>query len=148
VETAEPVVPTSATKDRATTTHPYIETSARLRRLMTTDAPRMTTQTLSVLSTMLADPDADWYGFELSKHSSLKPGTIYPILARLLKVGWLERRWEDIDPAVEGRPRRRLYRLTGVGVPAAHRALEQHLTSLHVSQPVHNLRPRHRTGLT
>ncbi len=80
-------------------------------------APRMTTQTLTVLSTMLSDPDADWYGLELCKRSRLKPGTVYPVLDRLLKAEWVERRWEDIDPKIEGRPRRRLYRLTGVGAP-------------------------------
>lgn len=93
-------------------------------------APRITTQVLSVLSAMLSDPDADWYGFDLCKRSSLKPGTIYPILDRLLKVGWLERRWEDIDPTTEGRPKRRLYRLTGIGASAARRALDEHLASL------------------
>ena len=93
-------------------------------------SPRITTQVLSVLSTMLGDPDADWYGFDLCKKSSLKPGTIYPILDRLLKVGWLERRWEDIDPSTEGRPKRRLYRLTGVGASSARMALDEHLASL------------------
>lgn len=92
--------------------------------------PRMTTQTLAVLSTMLGDEDADWYGLDLSNRSGLKPGTIYPILDRLLKAGWLDRRWEDIDPVTEGRPRRRLYRLTATGAAAARRALDDHLTAL------------------
>jgi DNA-binding PadR family transcriptional regulator len=108
----------------------------------------MTTQTLAVVSAMLANPDADWYGLELAKQSKLKPGTIYPILDRLLKGDWLERRWEDIDPAVEGRPRRRLYRLTAVGAPAARRALEEHLASLQPSNSTQNVSPRHRLGLT
>ena len=90
----------------------------------------MTTQTLAVLSAMLRDEDADWYGLDLSKRSGLKPGTIYPILDRLLNAGWLDRRWEDIDPVIEGRPRRRLYRLNAVGAPAARRALDDHLISL------------------
>ncbi len=99
--------------------------------------PRMTTQTLAVLSTMLGDEDADWYGLDLSKRSGLKPGTIYPILDRLLKAGWLDRRWEDIDPVAEGRPRRRLYRLTAIGAPSARRALDEHLRSLgqHLGAP-------------
>jgi PadR family transcriptional regulator PadR len=108
--------------------------------------PSLTTQTLRVLNLMLSDRDAEWYGLELSKGSDLKPGTIYPMLDRLLKVGWLERRWEDIDPAVEGRPRRRLYRLTGVGARAAGDALEEHLASLRRLQPRErfdpSLRPR------
>lgn len=107
--------------------------------------PRMTTQTLSVLSTMLGAPEADWYGLDLSKRSGLKPGTIYPILDRLLKAGWLERRWEQIDPVAEGRPRRRLYRLTGVGAPAARRALDDHLRLL--GQPAPSPRATRRPGL-
>jgi DNA-binding PadR family transcriptional regulator len=101
----------------------------------------MTTQTLAVLSTMLRAEQADWYGLDLSKRSGLKPGTIYPILDRLLKAGWLEREWEDIDPATEGRPRRRLYHLTAVGAPSARRALDDHLVSLGQPSP----RP-HRSG--
>jgi PadR family transcriptional regulator PadR len=102
----------------------------------------MTTQTLAVLSVILSAPtDAEWYGLELSRRSALKPGTIYPILDRLLKAGWLERRWEEIDPAAESRPRRRLYRLTAIGAPAARHALDQHLASLHHAQPVESFKP-------
>ena len=108
-------------------------------------APRMTTQTLKVLSTILSDPDAEWYGLELCKRARLKPGTIYPTLDRLIKAEWLERRWEDIDPATEGRPRRRLYRLTGIGAPAARQALDEHLAALQPAvveswRPAHQLR--------
>jgi DNA-binding PadR family transcriptional regulator len=95
----------------------------------------MTIQTLAVLSTLLSDPEAEFYGLELSKRSGLKPGVIYPMLDRLLKAGWLERRWEDIDPSVEGRPKRRLYRLSGVGAHAARQELDGHLAALPHLQP-------------
>jgi DNA-binding PadR family transcriptional regulator len=107
----------------------------------------MTTQTLAVLSAMLSDPYTEWYGLELSKRSGIKPGTIYPILDRLLKAEWLERHWEEIDPTIEGRPRRRLYSLTGAGVPAAQRALDEHLAFLRRPEPPQGLRPDHRPGL-
>jgi PadR family transcriptional regulator, regulatory protein PadR len=90
----------------------------------------MTAQMLKVLSALLSAPEADWYGFDLCKRAGMKPGTIYPIFARLLEAGWVERRWEEIDPVKEGRPRRRLYRFTAVGVPAARQALDQHLAAL------------------
>jgi DNA-binding PadR family transcriptional regulator len=107
----------------------------------------LTTQTLRVLNLMLSDRGAEWYGLELSKRSDLKPGTIYPMLDRLLKVGWLERRWEDIDPALEGRPRRRLYRLTGIGARAAGDALEEHLASLRRLQPRERFDPSPRPSV-
>jgi PadR family transcriptional regulator, regulatory protein PadR len=121
----------------------YIGLSATLYRDRSMPSPRMTTQTLTVLSTMLSAPDADWYGLELCKRVGLKPGTIYPILDRLLKVEWLERRWEKIDPKVEGRPRRRLYHLTGAGALAAREALDEHLASLRPI-PAESWRPAHR----
>jgi PadR family transcriptional regulator, regulatory protein PadR len=103
--------------------------------------PRLTTQTLTVLGAMLSAPEADWYGLSLSKCSGLKPGTIYPILDRLLKLGWLERRWEDIDPVAKGRPKRRLYRLTATGAPAARLALDAHIASLRRPRPAIGVRP-------
>jgi PadR family transcriptional regulator len=112
---------------------------------MAKDRPQMTVQTLKVLNTVASDPEAEWYGLELSKRSGLKPGTIYPILDRLLKVDWLERRWEEIDPAVEGRPRRRLYRLTRVGEAAARQALDEHLASLQQNQA--QVAPKPKLGL-
>jgi PadR family transcriptional regulator, regulatory protein PadR len=47
----------------------------------------------------------------------------HPILARLETVNWVESRWEDIDPSIEGRPARRYYRLTTEGAEQAQRAL-------------------------
>ena len=46
-------------------------------------------------------------------------GTLYKALERMQRAGLLESRWED--PAIaaeEGRPRRRLYRVTGLGEQA------------------------------
>ncbi len=48
-------------------------------------------------------------------------GTLYKALARLEEFGLLVSRWEDAA-AAEGRPRRRLYELTGQGAQVAERA--------------------------
>ena len=48
-------------------------------------------------------------------------GTLYKALGRLEEFGLLASRWEDAA-AVEGRPRRRLYELTGEGARVAERA--------------------------
>lgn len=85
----------------------------------------MTPAMVSLLSAMLGSPASDWYGFELSKSAGLKSGTIYPALARLERYRWLEGHWEDLDPSAAGRPRRRLYRLTGEGEVAVRRKLEE-----------------------
>jgi PadR family transcriptional regulator, regulatory protein PadR len=49
-------------------------------------------------------------------------GTLYKALGRLEELGLLASRWEDAA-AVEGRPRRRLYALTGEGARVAQRAV-------------------------
>ena len=51
-------------------------------------------------------------------------GTLYKALGRLEEFGLLTSRWEDAA-AVEGRPRRRLYELTGEGARAAERSRAQ-----------------------
>ena len=51
-------------------------------------------------------------------------GTLYKALGRLEEFGLLGSRWEDAAP--EGRPRRRLYELTGQGVRVAEQALADH----------------------
>ncbi|MGH1555978.1 PadR family transcriptional regulator [Streptomyces sp. L7] len=58
----------------------------------------MTLQTQLVLRALLEDPARLRYGLELCELAGLPSGTIYPILARLEQVGWLESSWED--PAV------------------------------------------------
>ena len=79
---------------------------------------------LKVLRVLLDHPRAAHYGLELSKHSGVVTGTIYPILTRLEQAGWVVSGWEDNDPSSAGRPRRRLYWLTDQGIEKASLALE------------------------
>lgn len=99
----------------------------------------MTKQTLAVLAVFLVDADAEWHGFDLADQTKLKSGTLYPLLARLEKAGWLTSHKEDIDPRVAGRPQRRLYRLTGEGEVAGRRELTAHLEL--VSRPFSPVQP-------
>ena len=76
-----------------------------------------------VLDVLLEDPERELYGLEIGGAAGLASGTVHPLLARLEGRGWLESRWEDIDPSSQGRPARRYYRLTGQGVEGAQAAL-------------------------
>ena len=87
--------------------------------------PKMTAATVSVLRLLLLDPAREMYGLELVRAAGLATGTIHPILARLEACGWLESRWEDLDPHAAGRPRRRYYRLSPDGVVGAARAVDR-----------------------
>lgn len=88
--------------------------------------PRMTLQTQYVLQALLADPAGKHYGLQICAETGLLAGTIYPILARLERVGWVRSSWEDPAAHVaEGRPRRRYYKLTDEGAEQARDALER-----------------------
>ncbi len=80
---------------------------------------RMSLQTLRVLEAFLEEPARELSGSDIHKRSALASGTLYPILLRLESAGWFVSRWERIDPAAAGRPRRRLYRLTASGLARA-----------------------------
>lgn len=78
-------------------------------------AIRATAPTVRVLEALLEDPGGCFYGFELLAHAEMKSGTLYPILARLERAGWLASHWEEADPRLLSRPRRRYYLLTSQG---------------------------------
>jgi DNA-binding PadR family transcriptional regulator len=80
---------------------------------------RISLQGLRVLEAFLEDPSHELSGADVHKRSGLASGTLYPILLRLESAGWFVSRWEAIDPATVGRPRRRLYRLTPNGLARA-----------------------------
>ena len=77
---------------------------------------RLSFQTLKVLEAFLEKPTGELSGADVHKRTEIASGTLYPILLRLECAGWFVSRWEDIDPASAGRPRRRLYRLTRDGL--------------------------------
>lgn len=74
--------------------------------------------------------DGEFHGFAIAKQLTeagdarklIAHGTLYKALSRMEKAGLLESRWEDPQRAAdEGRPLRRLYRITGAGVVAYSR---------------------------
>jgi len=82
---------------------------------------RMTTSVLKVVAALLAEAGTERYGLQLMHDTGLPSGTLYPILVRLERAGWVASRWEEVDPATEGRPTRRYYQLTGEGAVEARR---------------------------
>lgn len=73
----------------------------------------MSPQTRLVLGSFLQDP-AEWrYGYDISRETGLKSGTLYPILMRLSDKSLLATRWQA--PEIPGRPPRHVYRLTQFG---------------------------------
>lgn len=79
--------------------------------------PRMSRQTVMIFQALVARPREWRYGYDLSRETSLKSGTLYPILMRLSKRGWLDTKWTA--PDAPGRPPRHMYRLTPDGLRGA-----------------------------
>jgi PadR family transcriptional regulator, regulatory protein PadR len=85
----------------------------------------MTAPTIKVIGAILSSSADELAGSEIARATKLPSGTLYPILFRLEKAGWLESRWE-VERAQElGRPRRRLYRVTGLGASNARTAFNE-----------------------
>ena len=77
---------------------------------------RLSPQTVQVLDAFLRTP-TDWrYGYDLSRDTGLKSGSLYPILIRMAEHKLLETRWETTEA---GKPPRHMYRLTRDGLSFA-----------------------------
>jgi PadR family transcriptional regulator PadR len=74
-------------------------------------------QTRALLFVMAAEPNEWRHGYELSKATGIKSGTLYPLLVRLSDQGLLEATWRASEQT--GRPPRHVYRLTDAGVKLA-----------------------------
>lgn len=92
---------------------------------MTEQDPRLSLQTLRVLRFLLEHPKESLAGSDISRKTGMLSGTLYPILLRLEKAKWLESAWEQLNPSEVGRPRKRLYHLTGVGYNKSRAALNE-----------------------
>jgi DNA-binding PadR family transcriptional regulator len=83
----------------------------------------------------LKSSDEEWFhGFALARFIAADRqakrltahGTLYKALRRLEEAGHLSSKWEPAGTALaEGRPRRRLYRITQAGARALRAAVEQ-----------------------
>jgi PadR family transcriptional regulator, regulatory protein PadR len=79
--------------------------------------PNSSRQTRTLLAALL-DRSQTWrHGYDLSKETGLKSGTLYPLLIRLSEQGLLESRWQEAERP--GLPPRHVYKLTASGLAVA-----------------------------
>jgi DNA-binding PadR family transcriptional regulator len=77
---------------------------------------RNTRQTTLVLAEFLSSKKEWRYGYDISRNTGLKSGTLYPILMRLAEHRMLKTNWETTE---EGKPPRHMYKLTTEGLDYA-----------------------------
>ena len=76
----------------------------------------------------LLDAPQGMYGYEIMQTAGIKPGTLYPMLARLEDQSFLDSHWQEAS--VEGRPPRHIYSLTEAGRRLAGSLIDEtHLAS-------------------
>ena len=90
---------------------------------------RRSPQTLQVLAEFLRNAREWKYGYDISRSTGLKSGTLYPILLRLAEHSMLETQWETSEI---GKPPRHMYRLTPNGLQYA-RELVPRSTASHMA---------------
>jgi PadR family transcriptional regulator PadR len=88
------------------------------------DLQRITGPTLDVLEVLVQAcwEGVDVHGWGIMKAVKRAGPTVYGVLDRLEDAGWVSGRWED-EPSMAGKPRRRYYKLTATGAPAAQALL-------------------------
>ena len=87
--------------------------------------PNSSRQTRALLAAFL-DRSGTWrHGYDLSKETGLRSGTLYPLLMRLSEQELLEQRWQEAERP--GLPPRHVYRLTSSGLALAR---EQELAAV------------------
>lgn len=77
---------------------------------------RLSPQTVLVLDAFLETPRSWRYGYDISRDTGLKSGTLYPILMRLADHELVETCWKTTE---SGKPPRHMYRLTPAGLRSA-----------------------------
>src|SRR5258705_13807743 len=79
--------------------------------------PNNSRQARALLAALLDGPGTWRHGYDLSKETSLRSGTLYPLLMRLSEQGLLESRCQEAERP--GLPPRHVYRLTAAGLALA-----------------------------
>lgn len=94
--------------------------------------------TVAVLAWQDTDPQVAMWGYELAARSHVRTGTLYPLLDRFVKEGWLvEIPDEQADSRGGHRPPRRCYRVSAQGLAEMRELLAPavQLTSASVVTP-------------
>jgi DNA-binding PadR family transcriptional regulator len=99
------------------------------------DERRLSHRGLRILKLLLEDVRTPYSGSDLMQLTGIPSGNLYPLLMKFERDGVLKSSWEEIDPKIAKRPRRRLYRLTPAGFELAQRALRELAVASAVLEP-------------
>jgi DNA-binding PadR family transcriptional regulator len=95
---------------------------------------RVTAPTVEVLQVLLDAHEPLW-GLRIMESLGRPSGTVYPILERLERHGWIQSEWAAGDVSPHGERQRRLYELTASGAQAARELLRHRAASPPAPRP-------------
>jgi DNA-binding IclR family transcriptional regulator len=98
----------------------------------------MTKATEEILAALVGHASRDRHAADICAQTGLRTGTVYPVLARLEALQWVESGWEQ-RLHEQGWPRRRYYRLSPYGLAMARGTLASARGS--PAEPARGLRP-------
>ena len=85
--------------------------------------PKLTLSVLAVLDVLQESTiDNPAWGLQICEITGLGSGTVYPILDRFAKAGWVSS-WDEAEPH-PGRPARRYWAMSAAGLEATKQALD------------------------
>lgn len=87
---------------------------------------RLSGTTVTVLAYVMSNPSEQHYGLEIMKATGLASGSLYPILDRLVKEGWLTLHEKSNANASKKANTRKYYQLTPEGREAGQQYLAEH----------------------
>lgn len=93
---------------------------------------RIGAATVDVLGVLLGSDQPRW-GLEIIKLTGRPSGSVYPLLDRLERAGWVTSSWDD-DSERRG-PRRRMYVLTPEGAREAVRVCAKKARAVPTTRP-------------
>lgn len=89
------------------------------------EGARINLNGMKVLGAFMDNPRLELSGADIARGTHLLSGTLYPLMIRFEKAGLLKSRWEKEEASELGRPRRRLYKITGIGQTTYRRHLTE-----------------------
>ena len=98
---------------------------------------KLSLQALRILYFLFQNPSKEICGADMIKELDIASGSLYPILLRLEGQEFVESDWETVDPSEVKRPRRRLYKITSIGIKAAQEAVAEFNTATEQLKPAY-----------
>lgn len=84
---------------------------------------RVTVAFLRILAFFIGNEKKMYCGSDVMKQLNLPSGTVYPLLLRMTKAGWLDRELENVNPKEIGRPAKRFYQISATGLKEGKRLI-------------------------